>query len=129
MAGRVHEIEDVVLAVLGLVGEAHRLRLDGDAALALDLHAIEHLVPHLARLEPAAKLDQAVGKRRFAVIDVSDDREVADMGEIGHARMMRAGKKIRLAMPRRNNGKGLFVSKRAPRALPAFAQLATDSRT
>ena len=40
VAGRVHQIEDVGLAVLGLVFEAHRLRLDGDAALALDVHRI-----------------------------------------------------------------------------------------
>jgi hypothetical protein len=48
VAGRVHQVEDVGLAVLGLVFEAHRLRLDGDAALALDVHRIEHLLDHVA---------------------------------------------------------------------------------
>jgi multidrug efflux pump subunit AcrA (membrane-fusion protein) len=38
VAGRVHQVEDIGLAVLGLVVEAHGLRLDGDAALALDIH-------------------------------------------------------------------------------------------
>ncbi len=88
MAGRVHEVELIGLAVPGLVGEAHGLRLDGDAALALDIHAVEHLLAHLAHLEPAAGLDQPVGKRRFAVIDMRDDREIADMGEVGHAPML-----------------------------------------
>ena len=38
VAGRVHQVEDVGLAVLGLVFEPDGLRLDGDAALALDVH-------------------------------------------------------------------------------------------
>ncbi len=78
MAGRVDEVEDVVLAVLSRVVEAHRLRLDGDAALALDIHRIEHLRPHLALAEAASLLDQPIGKRRLAMVDMRDDGEVAD---------------------------------------------------
>ena len=54
------------------------LRLDGDAALALELHGVEHLGLHLAGFEAAAELDEAVGQRGLAVIDVRDDRKVAD---------------------------------------------------
>ena len=86
MAGRVHQVEDVGLAVLRLVFEADGLRLDGDAALALDIHGIEHLVLHLARGEPAGDLDQPVGKRRFAMVDMGDDGKIADMGKVGHGR-------------------------------------------
>ena len=83
MARRVHQVEDVILAVLGPVIEAHRLRLDRDAALALQLHRVEHLLAHLARLEPAAGLDQPVGQCRLAVVDMRDDREIADVAERG----------------------------------------------
>ena len=79
MAGRVHQVEDVELAVLGAVVEADRLRLDGDAALALDVHRIEHLRAHLALGEGAADLDQTVGEGRLAVVDMGDDGEVADV--------------------------------------------------
>jgi len=78
VAGRVDEIEHVILAVAGAVVEPHRLRLDGDTALALDIHGIEHLIDHFARLERPGELDQAVGKRRFAVVDMGDDGKVAD---------------------------------------------------
>jgi hypothetical protein len=78
VAGRVHQVEDVGLAVLGLVFEAHGLRLDGDAALALDIHVVEHLLLHLARGQAAGELDQPVGQRRLAVVDMGDDGEVAD---------------------------------------------------
>ena len=84
MAGRVDEVELVGLAVLGLVGEAHGLRLDGDAALALDIHGIEHLLLHLAEIEAAGQLDQPVGQRRLSMVDMGDDGEIADVGEVSH---------------------------------------------
>ena len=79
VAGRVHQVEDVGLAVLGPVFEPHGLRLDGDAALALDVHRIEHLLDHLALGDRPGLLDQPVGERRLAVVDMGDDREVADV--------------------------------------------------
>ena len=45
VARGVHQIEDVVLAVLGMVVQAHGLRLDGDAALALDVHRVRAPAP------------------------------------------------------------------------------------
>ena len=96
MAGRVDEVEHVVLAIVGAVVEAHRLRLDGDAALALDVHRVEHLLLHVARLEPAGRLDQAVGKRRLAVVDVGDDGEIADVGDgCAHAARFSRGAFVR----------------------------------
>ena len=86
MPRRVHQIEDIALTVLGAVLQSNGLRLDGDAALALELHVVEHLLAHLARLEPAAGLDQPVGQGRLAVVDMRDDREIADLAERGHAR-------------------------------------------
>ncbi len=100
VAGRVDQIEDVVLAVARAVVQPHRLRLDGDAALALDIHGIEHLLDHFARFEPAGELNQPVGERRFAVVDMGDDREIADVfdGVGGHGAQItpacRSGKRL-----------------------------------
>ena len=79
VARRVDQIEHVVLAVPRLVVEAHRLRLDGNSAFALDIHGIEHLVLHLALLQPAGQLDQPVGERRLAMVDMRDNGEIADV--------------------------------------------------
>ena len=84
MAGRVHQVEDIGLAVLGLVFQPHGLGLDGDAALALDIHGIEHLLLHLAAGQPAGELDQPVGQGGFAMVDMGDDGEIADLGQVGH---------------------------------------------
>ena len=53
--------------------------LDGDAPLALEVHRVEDLRLHLARLQRAGDLEKAVGERRLAVVDVGDDGEVADV--------------------------------------------------
>jgi len=74
----VHQVEGIGLPVGGLVHQAHGLGLDGDAPLALDIHAVEHLLLHLARRQAAAGLDKAVGQGRLAVIDMGDDRKIAD---------------------------------------------------
>ena len=66
-------------------GVAHpdRVQLDGDPALALEVHGVEQLLPHLALLDGAGGLDQPVGQGGLAVVDVGDDAEVADAG-LGH---------------------------------------------
>ena len=104
VAGGVDQIEDVVLAVARPVIEPHGLRLDGDAALALDIHRVEHLLLHLARFEPAGELDQPVGKRRLAVVDMRDDGEIADILD----RDRRHGGEITLGTPAFKRMKGLI---------------------
>ena len=64
--------------------EGHGAGLDRDAALLLELHVVEHLLVHLARGDGAAALEDAVGQRRLPVVDVGDDREVADELGVGH---------------------------------------------
>src|SRR5277367_14413 len=54
------------------------MRLDSDAALPFEVHGVKHLRMHLARGERAGQLQQPVRERGFAVIDVRDNREIAD---------------------------------------------------
>ena len=79
MAGGVDQVEAVDAAVARRVLQRRGLRLDRDAALALDVHRVEHLRFHFPVAEAAAALDQAIGQRRFAVVDVGDDRKIADL--------------------------------------------------
>src|ERR1035438_225401 len=58
--------------------QAHGMGFDGDAALALQVHGVEDLLHHLALRERAGGLQQPVGQRRFPMIDVRDDGEIAD---------------------------------------------------
>ena len=79
VAGRVDQVQVVGLAVGGLVLDPHRLGLDRDPALALEVHRVEHLGLHFLRVDGAGELEDAVGQGRLAVVDVGDDREVADV--------------------------------------------------
>ena len=76
---RVDEVELVALAIVGVVAYAHGVRLDGDAALPLDVHGVEHLGGEVPLLHRMGKLEDTVRDRGLAVVDVGDDREVTDM--------------------------------------------------
>ncbi len=79
MPGRIDEIELVDLAGFGFEIERDARGFDGDAALALEIHRIEDLRLHLAGLESAALLNEAIGQGRFTVINMGNDREIADI--------------------------------------------------
>src|SRR5438552_899032 len=95
VAGRVDQVEDIVLAVARAVGEADRARLDGDAALALELHVVEELRGHLARRDRAGRLEDAVRERGLPVVDVGDDREVADVGGVQNRENLWVARSVR----------------------------------
>jgi hypothetical protein len=76
VTGRVDEMEQVVLAVV-VVYHGARLRLDRDAALALDVELVENLLV-AAHGDGARELEQAVRQGALAMVDVGDDAEVAE---------------------------------------------------
>lgn len=76
MAGRVDQVQEVVETVV-VVDHGAGLGFDGDAALALDLERVEDLLVGRGRGDGAGDLEQSVGERGFAMVDVGDDAEVA----------------------------------------------------
>ena len=82
---RVEEVQLVHLAVAGLVVHTHGVRLDGDAALALQIHRIQELVLLLPHGDGLRELEKAVGERGLPVVDVCDDGEVTGVFD-GHPR-------------------------------------------
>src|SRR5687768_13439015 len=92
MAGRIDQLKLIFDAVLGLELQAHRLRLDRDAALALELQLVQELVDALAVRDGARDVEDAIREGALAMIDVSDDGEVADSARVGrHERGLLAG--------------------------------------
>ena len=78
----VDEVERVLLAVVGGVLHLYGVTLDCYSALALQLHVVKHLGLHVLGLDGAGVLEQAVGQRRLAVVDVRYYAEVANMFHI-----------------------------------------------
>ena len=86
MAGCVDQIELISDPVSRFVVQTNGLGLDGDAPFPLDIHAVEHLLLHLTLRETAAGLDQPIGKGGLAVVNMRDDGEITNMGELCHGR-------------------------------------------
>ena len=83
MARSVDEVQGVDLPVDARpVPDAGGLQLDGDAALALDVHAVEELRLHVALGHGLGRFQEPVGQGRLAVVDVRDDAEVANLGGV-----------------------------------------------
>ena len=83
MSRGVDEVELVDGTVGRLVQQRRRLRLDGDAALAFQVHRIEHLAVHFTVGQAAQAVDQPVGQRGFAMVDVGNDGKVANVLHAG----------------------------------------------
>ena len=76
--GRVDQVQLVVVPVRGMIGERDRVALDGDAPFTFDVHLVQQLISEFSLRDTAAGLDEPIGQRGFAVIDVGDDAEVSD---------------------------------------------------
>ena len=78
VAGRVDQVDDVAVPL-----QPDVLGLDRDAPLPLEVHRVEELGPHVARVDRAGQLEKPVSEGRLAVVDVGDDRQAADTVERG----------------------------------------------
>ncbi len=96
------------LVVAGRDGPRHPdgLALDGDAALALDVHAVEVLRAGAALVDHPRQLQHPVRQRRLAVVDVGDDAEVAEHPRVGRAGERRGGRDGRGHGPFSQTGPG-----------------------
>ncbi len=77
MARGIDEVQGKLLPLAVGVRQGHGLALDGDAALALDIHIVEDLIAKLAVVHQACMLNQAVGQGGFAMIDVGYNAEIS----------------------------------------------------
>ena len=80
----INQIELIGLTILGVIVKRDTLRFDGNTPLPLDIHRIENLSRHLSLGQPTTRLDEAIGERGLAMIDVRDDGEITDVFLIGH---------------------------------------------
>ena len=89
MAGRINEVKLVGAAVGGSVGNAHGLRLNGDAALTLQVHPVQILLAGLTLADHVGQFQNAVGQGGFTMVDVGNDAKIADVVLFGHGVFLR----------------------------------------
>ncbi len=73
----IEQIQPIGLTRLACVTHRHRMRLNCDPPLPLQVHRIKKLVLPLALLDRASALQQPVRQGRLAMIDVRDDAKIA----------------------------------------------------
>ena len=74
----VDEVEFVGVTSL-LIRHAHRLHLNGNPSLPLQLHTIKYLLFHFARFDRFGGLEHAVSQGRLTVVDVRDNRKITNV--------------------------------------------------
>ncbi len=85
MSGRINQIELVFVAVhLRGIQKRNALSLDGNATLTFQIHGIQNLLTHLTVTQATTHLNKAVSQCGFAMINMGDNREVADTAQFGH---------------------------------------------
>ncbi len=92
MTRSIDEVQDVVHTISRTELHACWLHLDSDAALALEVHFVEHLITHFTRLNRAGAFKEPIREGRLAVINMGDDAEVADVHCVGVRRPLPYGR-------------------------------------
>ena len=86
VAGGIDQVEFVKFAFV-VVAHANGAGLNRDAPLPLQLHVVEHLLFELPFFNRPGAFQQTISQRALAVVDMGDDREVANVGRVnGHGR-------------------------------------------
>ena len=75
----VNQVQNILFSIFRAIGQGDGVALDGDAAFPLDVHVVQHLVLKISFIADTGELDQPVGQRGFAVVDVGDDAEVSNI--------------------------------------------------
>ena len=78
MPGRIHQVEHILLSILGFIFQPNGLRLDRNPTFFLDIHIVENLFGHFPVRKPSAMLDQPIRQSGLAVVDMGNDREITD---------------------------------------------------
>ena len=79
MTGSIDEVENILLAVFRGIIKANGARLDSDSSFTLNIHIIEELFFHITLRNGGSKLEDSVGKSRFAVIYMSNNAKISDI--------------------------------------------------
>ena len=72
-------MEDIGFAVLGGIIELDGIKLNGDATLPLQVHAVQKLGLHFPAGNRLSRLQNPVSQGWFSVVNVGNDGEIADL--------------------------------------------------
>jgi len=77
MARRVDQVENVIIAIFGMIGQGNGIAFDSDAAFPLNIHIIKNLILKIPFIADTCELNQTVGKCGFPMINMGYYAEVS----------------------------------------------------
>ena len=78
MSRSVNKVQYVFLAILHIL-HLDGVALDGDAALALQVHIVKHLILEFTVVYGFGILEKTVGQRALSVVDMRYDAEISNV--------------------------------------------------
>ena len=64
---------------MSMIGQRYGIAFDGNAAFPFNIHIVKNLILKVSFIAYAGKLNEAVGKCGFAVVNMSDDAKVSNV--------------------------------------------------
>lgn len=55
------------------------MRIDGDEEIEIDINRVEEMIINIESVKKKGKLNEEVGKSRFEVVDMGEDRKIENM--------------------------------------------------
>ncbi len=80
----VDQIKHIIFTIICLVVDPNRVRLNGNPAFAFNIHAVEHLLLHVAVLHRPRLLNEAISQGGFPVVNMRHDGEITDFVQLCH---------------------------------------------
>ena len=87
MARRINEVQLVSMPIMGFIGGSHRMSFYGNPPLTFKIHIVQDLITSFSCRHRTSQLQETIGKGGFTVIDMGDDRKVANTGKIVHCKI------------------------------------------
>ena len=84
MTGRIYKIQEIGLIIFGFIREADGLTFYGDSTLPFNVHVVENLIFKIPIKDNMGHLNQTVGKRRFAMINMGYNAEISNFFHFIH---------------------------------------------
>ena len=83
MARRVNKVQLILMTIIAVIVKRDALGLDGNTALTLNIHGVQHLGSHVTFFQTTADLNKPISQGRLAVINMGDDRKISNVLRLG----------------------------------------------
>ena len=83
MPRRINKVQLVLMTIIRVIVKRDALGFDGNTALTLNIHGVQHLGGHVTLFQTTADLNKSISQRRLAMINMGNDRKISNVLRLG----------------------------------------------